>query len=240
MPKLIYQDPETGLEMSLELGPQLTEMTIGRNPGNELRVNNPSISRKHARITYDVQTGQCMITDLKSSNGTYVNGNRVQAQVLVDGDRVRVGEFPFDYSEVQDAPAFGEGSPQRAQTSMGGFQASQAPPEPPPGQPAYGASNDPFAAQPMGGAPSQPFGAQPYNASGFGAGAPPAAPEEDPYAAQPFQPASSPVSSPSGQFGAQPYTPSQADAVPVYDPYTNNDPSPEVVVGDDDLEEGCS
>ncbi len=120
MPKLVYQDPETGLEKFIELGPQLTEMTIGRNPGNDLRINNPSISRKHARLSYDMQSGQVSIADLKSSNGTYVNGNRVQGQVLVDGDRIRVGEFPLDFLEgLEEAP-----EPPRSSTSLGGFQAT--------------------------------------------------------------------------------------------------------------------
>ena len=170
VPKLIYQDPETGLEMSLELGPQLMEMTIGRNPGNELRVNNPSISRKHARITYDMQSAQCTITDLKSSNGTYVNGARVQEQVLADGDRVRVGEFPFDYVEAQEGAAFqaAQEAPPRSPTSAGGFSAPQASPEPRPAPPYNGPGFDPSAGEdspygvPSYGQPQGPFGAKPY------------------------------------------------------------------------------
>lgn len=101
MAKLIYQDPDSGQEVSVEVGPEFPEVTIGRNPGNIVRVNNPSISRKHAKLVFDA--GQITLYDLNSSNGSYVNGTRIQNQVLVDGDRVRVGEFPLDFVEVADA-----------------------------------------------------------------------------------------------------------------------------------------
>ena len=131
MPKLIYQDPETGLEKpsSSELKP--TEITIGRNPGNELRINNPSISRKHAQVSSSMQTGQCTITDLKSSNGTYVNGTRIHGHVLTDGDRVRVGEFPLDYVRISRQGRRGPRglaqpaeppNEQQPSTSIGGFK----------------------------------------------------------------------------------------------------------------------
>ena len=86
LPKLIYRDPETDQEMSIEVGPGLPEVTIGRNPGNVLRVNNPSISRRHAKIVFEA--GECTLYDLDSSNGSYINGNRIRSQHLQDGDPV--------------------------------------------------------------------------------------------------------------------------------------------------------
>ncbi|MFW5967503.1 MAG: FHA domain-containing protein [Persicimonas sp.] len=97
MAKLIYQDPDSGQEVSVDIGPDFPEVTIGRNPGNIVRINNPSISRKHAKLVHE--GGQVTLYDLNSSNGSYVNGNRVQNQVLADGDRIRVGEFPIDFVE---------------------------------------------------------------------------------------------------------------------------------------------
>ena len=129
MPKLIYKDPETDQESILQLDAHLHQMTIGRNPGNALRVNNPSISRRHAELTLDLQSGHVSIEDLGSSNGTYVNGTRIlQPQMLQDGDRVRVGEFPLIFSNPPEAGA----EPYRPATAMGGFG---APPAPPPGGP---------------------------------------------------------------------------------------------------------
>lgn len=136
VPKLVYKDPESGQEVGVEISEQMPEITIGRNPGNVVRVNNPSISRQHAKVVYD--NGQCTLIDLDSSNGSYINGNRIRTQVLVDGDRIRVGEFPVDYvgltdgataevdQEVIDSVLRGAGAPNgdfRRQTALGGFEA---------------------------------------------------------------------------------------------------------------------
>lgn len=143
MPKLVYQDPESGQEVTVELGEELSEVTIGRNPGNVVRVNNPSISRQHAKVVYE--NGQCTLVDLDSSNGSYINGNRIRSQVLVDGDRIRVGEFPVDFIAAVDGAtaevdkdvidsvlrgASGNDGPPangdiRRQTALGGFEADQ-------------------------------------------------------------------------------------------------------------------
>ena len=97
MPRLIFEDPQSGQEVSVDIGPELSDVTIGRSPGNVVRINQPSVSREHAEIIYD--NGQCTIRDLDSSNGTYINGTPIQNQVLRDGDRVQVGDFPLDYVE---------------------------------------------------------------------------------------------------------------------------------------------
>jgi hypothetical protein len=62
---------------------------IGRTPDNQVRLNRPAVSRRHAQIT---QTDKgWTIKDLQSENGTYVNGERVQERPLADGDRVQIG-----------------------------------------------------------------------------------------------------------------------------------------------------
>lgn len=132
MPKLIFNDPETDHEVTLTLGDSQPEVTVGRNPGNTLRVNNPSISRRHAKIVWE--NGEVTLYDLDSSNGCYVNGNRVRSQVLADGDRLRIGEFPVVFVDETDS-ATSEVSPHmiesvlqnHKQTHLGGF----GPPEPP-------------------------------------------------------------------------------------------------------------
>src|SRR6056297_885551 len=95
VPKLIYEDPDTGSQVAVELNQDMPEVTIGRNPGNIIRINNPSVSRRHTKFVYG--NGVCTLYDLNSSNGTYVNGMRIQSQVLEDGDLVRVGEFPLEF-----------------------------------------------------------------------------------------------------------------------------------------------
>lgn len=100
MPKLIYNDPDTGSRVVVELDQEMSEVTVGRNPGNIIRINNPSVSRRHTKFVYE--HGEVTLYDLNSSNGTYVNGMRIQEQVLEDGDLVRVGEFPLEFVHEQD------------------------------------------------------------------------------------------------------------------------------------------
>ena len=66
------------------------EMVIGRNQETAaIHINDPSISRKHARL---LQVGQTVeIEDLESSNGTFVQDARVKRQELKNGDIVRLG-----------------------------------------------------------------------------------------------------------------------------------------------------
>lgn len=99
MPKLKFQDP-TGKEMTVEISEAFPEITIGRNPGNVIRINNPSISRSHAKIIYD--GGRCTLFDLNSSNGSFVNGKKVRSQVLESGDRVRCGGFPLEFVDEEE------------------------------------------------------------------------------------------------------------------------------------------
>src|SRR5262245_45987408 len=64
-------------------------LTIGREEGNLLRLNDERVSRFHAKIQQD--GGDIILTDLESTNGTRVNGSSVQIRRLRAGDRVGVG-----------------------------------------------------------------------------------------------------------------------------------------------------
>src|SRR5213079_874979 len=66
-----------------------TPVTIGREEGNVLRLNDERVSRFHAKIQFD--NGEIILTDLESTNGTRVNGNVVQIRRLRPGDRVGIG-----------------------------------------------------------------------------------------------------------------------------------------------------
>jgi hypothetical protein len=96
VPKIKYRDP-LGQDASIEISESFPEITIGRNPGNVICVNNPSLSRAHARIVFE--GGVCTFYDLNSSNGSFVNGKEIRSQTLKPGDRLRCGEFPLEYAE---------------------------------------------------------------------------------------------------------------------------------------------
>lgn len=68
--------------------------TIGRQSGNDLILDNPEISRRHAAI--DCQEMECSITDLGSSNGTRVNGEKLTPHISVSlnpGAEIKIGPF---------------------------------------------------------------------------------------------------------------------------------------------------
>jgi pSer/pThr/pTyr-binding forkhead associated (FHA) protein len=66
--------------------------TLGRSTGADFIVDAPLVSRVHCRLT-PIEDGGLELLDLDSTNGTYVNGKRVQASALSPGDRIGVGRI---------------------------------------------------------------------------------------------------------------------------------------------------
>ena len=71
------------------------DMVIGRSPECSITVNEQSVSRKHASCT--TIDGEVSIQDLGSSNGTFVNDNKIDTKTLQDGDILRLGTVLFKY-----------------------------------------------------------------------------------------------------------------------------------------------
>lgn len=68
------------------------EINLGRVQGNDLVLPKGNVSKRHARILY--REGRFIVTDLNSTNGTYVNRRRIaQATIIREDDRVYVGDF---------------------------------------------------------------------------------------------------------------------------------------------------
>ena len=72
-------------------------LLIGRSFACALRLSDPSVSRRHARLRY--AGGHWYIQDMSGQSGTYVNGARVKAAALNNGDRIRVGSTDFAFRE---------------------------------------------------------------------------------------------------------------------------------------------
>jgi pSer/pThr/pTyr-binding forkhead associated (FHA) protein len=81
-----------------------TGVTIGRLPDNAVIIDNPAVSGHHARVY--LEGNQVVLEDLRSTNGTFVNGRPVTRQILQHGDEVLVGkhQLVFDRTAVE-APA---------------------------------------------------------------------------------------------------------------------------------------
>jgi pilus assembly protein CpaF len=68
------------------------ELTVGRVQGNELMLPTGNVSKRHARLLY--RDGRFIVTDLNSTNGTYVNRRKItQATIVREGDRIYIGDF---------------------------------------------------------------------------------------------------------------------------------------------------
>ncbi len=79
-----------------EYYPLVGQITLGRGNDNQIMLKDPYISKKHLKIVED--EGKFYLEDLNSSNGTYVNGERIMDVVeLKNGDRIRVGQVEFLY-----------------------------------------------------------------------------------------------------------------------------------------------
>lgn len=66
--------------------------TIGRATGADFIVDEALVSRVHCRLTA-LPDGQLEVRDLESTNGTYVNGERIERTLLSSGDRLQVGRL---------------------------------------------------------------------------------------------------------------------------------------------------
>lgn len=64
--------------------------TVGRATGADFIVDAALVSRVHCRLTARAD-GQLEVRDLESTNGTFVNGQRIETACLTEGDRLQVG-----------------------------------------------------------------------------------------------------------------------------------------------------
>lgn len=118
--------PTPGATFTLE-GDQLT---IGRDSTNEIVVNDAEVSRRHARLTF--QGGKYVLEDLGSTNGTFVNGQRLAGpRVLKAGEVVSLGEQIVLVYEVTSFDAGATMVSPRAAAVPSASRPATPPPPPP-------------------------------------------------------------------------------------------------------------
>jgi len=81
--------------------PLTGEVVIGRSSNVDVVIVEDMVSRSHARLTFD-PAGNVYIEDLQSTNGTFVNGERITKTRLQEGDRVLIGTSILKVMIVQD------------------------------------------------------------------------------------------------------------------------------------------
>src|SRR4029077_2367550 len=90
------------------------EETIGRVQGNDIILQKGNVSKRHSRIV--LKDGKFIIVDLKSTNGTYVNGRKITSPLVVKGtDKIYIGDFIICIEDAAGA-AHEEGSARRIST----------------------------------------------------------------------------------------------------------------------------
>ena len=82
--------------------------TVGRDPGNDIILRDPKVSRHHAEIVFE--RGFFVLHDLASANGTYINGKRIRVAPLTHGAKLRMGNSYGRFSE--ELPTEADAAPQ--------------------------------------------------------------------------------------------------------------------------------
>lgn len=69
-----------------------SEVTVGRVQGNDIILPKQNVSKRHSRVV--VKDGKFIIVDLKSTNGTYVNGRKIASPMVIkQSDKIYIGDF---------------------------------------------------------------------------------------------------------------------------------------------------
>ena len=71
-------------------------MTVGRKPSNDIPLDDPTVSGQHAVI---LNLQNVYVEDLGSTNGTLINGKRINKRMLKHGDIVRIGHHEFKFTD---------------------------------------------------------------------------------------------------------------------------------------------
>src|SRR6186997_1355398 len=74
---------------------------IGRDASNPIQLRDHEASRRHAELR--LEEGEFEVVDLQSSNGTWINGKKVERATLRTGDRVQIGRTLLLYTDSSDS-----------------------------------------------------------------------------------------------------------------------------------------
>lgn len=91
----LHYSKQDGVSKEFELGDK--SITIGRSPDADIILLDERVSRVHCNVRY--WDGAFYIKDLKSKNGTFVNGRRVEVAKLTAADKIKVGGYTFTFEQ---------------------------------------------------------------------------------------------------------------------------------------------
>lgn len=111
------------------------EITVGRVQGNDIVLPKGNVSKRHSKVVY--KEGKFIVVDLKSTNGTYVNGHKIASpQVVKSTDKIFIGDFVIEIEEkaggpANPAPVAAPAPSPPAIPNMGGPRGGMGGPQPP-------------------------------------------------------------------------------------------------------------
>ncbi len=116
---------------SKQLNFEKDEVTIGRVQGNDVVLPKGNVSKRHCRIM--LQSGRFSVEDLKSTNGTYINGRKIaETTSVVGSDKIYVGDFVIKIENAGGEAAVPAGAPEAG--SLSTALPRRPPPPPAPGR----------------------------------------------------------------------------------------------------------
>lgn len=146
----------SGVDVGKEFPLEKNELIIGREQSNDITISDPEVSRRHSRLFF--QNGSYVIEDLGSTNGTFVNGQRLTGPyILRPGEMLNFGEHVsvlFEATQIDPNATVVAGQVPRPASQKPPIYAP-APVQPVPYSPPAGAVNQ---AQAVNAPPAQ----QPY------------------------------------------------------------------------------
>jgi pSer/pThr/pTyr-binding forkhead associated (FHA) protein len=106
---MLFAPPQPPLTLPAE-----GEVFIGRSKTAHIKLTDPDTSRRHAKIVCG--GGSYVVHDLLSTNGTWINGARVDEHALEPGDRITVGSTDIAFVQVESEPGLAAEPGEEAQT----------------------------------------------------------------------------------------------------------------------------
>ena len=91
----IVNGPQRGARYSIKE----ESLTIGRDPSNDIFLNDRSVSRNHAKLS--LVGPMCKIEDLNSFNGIWINNQNISTKMLENGDLIQIGSVVFKYIKTE-------------------------------------------------------------------------------------------------------------------------------------------
>ncbi|MDG0817067.1 FHA domain-containing protein [Bdellovibrio svalbardensis] len=119
----VLTGPQAGQILELKMGRNV----IGRAPTCDIKITSAGVSKEHTEVT--VYKEKIVITDLKSSNGTFLNGIRMQTGIMRLGDKLGIHDVLADVIPAPDARAQAPRQQKAPTPYYGGGAAPQMPPQ---------------------------------------------------------------------------------------------------------------